>query len=51
MVDLHSHTNRSDGSLSPAELIDLACRTGIRALAITDHDTLEGFDEALPSAR
>ncbi|HYM11610.1 MAG TPA: PHP domain-containing protein [Bryobacterales bacterium] len=51
MIDLHSHTNKSDGSLSPAELIDLACRRGLRTLSITDHDTVEGYDEAAPCAR
>jgi hypothetical protein len=51
MVDLHSHTNKSDGSLSPAELIDLAARTGLQTLGITDHDTVEGYDEAAPAAR
>src|SRR5713226_5317818 len=51
MIDLHSHTNKSDGSLSPRELIELAVRNGLRTLAITDHDTVEGFDEAAPHAR
>ncbi len=51
MIDLHAHTNKSDGSLSPAELIALACRKGLRTLAITDHDTLEGYDAALAHAR
>ena len=51
MVDLHSHTDRSDGSLSPQELIKLARRNGVRALAITDHDTLDGFDAAGETAR
>jgi len=51
VIDLHSHTNKSDGSLAPAELIALAGRRGLRTLAITDHDTLEGYDEALPHAR
>ncbi len=51
MVDLHSHTNKSDGSLSPRELIELALRRGLGTLAITDHDTLEGYDEAVPVAR
>ena len=50
MVDLHSHTTKSDGSLSPAELVALACRKGLKTLAITDHDTLEGYDEAVPYA-
>lgn len=51
MIDLHSHTNKSDGSLSPRELIELAVRNGLQTLAITDHDTVEGFDEAAPHAR
>jgi predicted metal-dependent phosphoesterase TrpH len=51
MIDLHSHTNKSDGSLAPAELIALARGKGLRTLAITDHDTLEGYDEASPHAR
>ena len=46
MIDLHSHTNESDGTLSPAELVDLAVRTGVDALAITDHDTFAGYDQA-----
>jgi 3',5'-nucleoside bisphosphate phosphatase len=50
LIDLHSHTNESDGSASPAELIDIARRTGIGILAITDHDTLAGYDRALPIA-
>ena len=50
MVDLHSHTNRSDGTLTPEQLIDLAVRSGLQALAITDHDTLEGYDQACASA-
>ena len=51
MIDLHSHTNQSDGSFSPAELIAEARRVGVRTLAITDHDTLAGYDQALPYAR
>ncbi len=51
MVDLHSHTNKSDGSLAPAELVALAVRKGLQTLAITDHDTVEGYDEAAPAAR
>ena len=47
MIDLHSHTNESDGTLSPAELVDLAVRSGLEALAITDHDTFAGYDQAL----
>jgi len=46
MVDLHSHTDRSDGNLSPEQLVDLASQKGLRALSITDHDSLEGYDVA-----
>lgn len=50
-VDLHSHTNESDGTLTPRELVDLAKRIGLDALAITDHDTFTGYEKALPVAR
>ncbi len=50
-IDLHSHTTASDGSLSPAELVALAKRTGLDALAITDHDTFDGYEAAVPLAR
>jgi hypothetical protein len=45
MIDLHTHTTASDGSVTPAALIQLALQSGLEALAITDHDTLEGCDE------
>ncbi len=51
MIDLHSHTNESDGTLTPLELVDLAAKTGLEALAISDHDTFAGFDQAVPLAR
>jgi predicted metal-dependent phosphoesterase TrpH/ribosomal protein S18 acetylase RimI-like enzyme len=41
-MDLHSHTSRSDGILTPNELVDAAAAAGVRLLAITDHDTLAG---------
>ncbi len=47
MIDLHVHTNASDGTLSPAETVRHACRRGLSALAVTDHDTVEGVAEAL----
>jgi len=50
-IDLHSHTNESDGSLSPAELVALAGRIGLAAIAVTDHDTFEGYEQAVPFAR
>jgi len=45
-VDLHSHTNYSDGFNSPKDLIDKARSKGIEILSITDHDNLAGIDEA-----
>jgi len=51
MVDLHSHSDRSDGQLSPDELVELAHRRGLSALAITDHDSVEGYDAAAAHAR
>ena len=50
-IDLHSHTNESDGTLAPLELITLARTIGLDALAITDHDTFAGYDQALPIAQ
>jgi len=47
VIDLHSHTNESDGTYSPAELVDEAVRRGLDALAITDHDTFAGYDQAV----
>ena len=45
-VDLHSHTNASDGTLSPSELCQLAQSCGVELLAITDHDTVDGYRAA-----
>lgn len=42
--DLHTHSNASDGSLAPLELIELACAHSVEMLAISDHDTLDGYD-------
>jgi hypothetical protein len=46
-LDLHLHTSHSDGSLAPAEVMDLAHKAGVTALAITDHDITTGIPEAL----
>ena len=51
MIDLHSHTTASDGTYSPEQLVEEAGRTGVRILAITDHDTFAGYDQACPLAR
>lgn len=51
MIDLHAHTTASDGSLAPAELVQLAKKVGLSALAVTDHDTAGGLPEAEAAAR
>ena len=50
-VDLHTHSNKSDGSLSPAELVTLAHQKGLSAIALTDHDTTAGLDEAIQTGK
>lgn len=50
-ADLHCHSNRSDGTLSPSEIVRLACERGLQGLSITDHDTIEAYPEALAEAR
>ena len=45
-VDLHTHSHASDGTDSPEELVRLAAQAGLSAIALTDHDTLAGLDEA-----
>lgn len=45
-IDLHTHSTASDGRLSPTALVDVAADCGVRLLALTDHDTLAGLDEA-----
>ena len=51
MIDLHSHTNESDGSFSPAQLVEAAREGGVEVLGITDHDTFAGYDRAVPEAQ
>lgn len=46
LIDLHVHSNYSDGTLSPSELIDLGLKNNLSVIALTDHDTLAGIDEA-----
>lgn len=47
LVDLHTHTKASDGSMNPAELVRYAADRGLAAVAITDHDTVDGVEEAV----
>lgn len=49
-ADLHLHTTASDGTLSPGQLVKLAREKGFAAIAITDHDTTTGLEEALATA-
>ena len=49
-IDLHAHTNESDGSFSPDNLVKLAVEARLKALAITDHDTFRGYEKAVEFA-
>lgn len=51
IIDLHVHSNKSDGSFSPTELVNYAVEKGLSAFALTDHDTIDGIDEALAAAK
>ena len=50
-VDLHVHSNKSDGSLTPSELTAYAAEKGLSAYALTDHDTIDGISEAMQAAK
>lgn len=47
MIDLHTHTTFSDGSQTPTRLVEEAAALGLSAVAVTDHDTVDGLEEAL----
>jgi predicted metal-dependent phosphoesterase TrpH len=49
-IDLHCHSNVSDGMLSPAEVVARAAANGVHALALTDHDDVAGLDAAQAAA-
>ncbi|MCL1911950.1 MAG: PHP domain-containing protein [Leptospirales bacterium] len=49
-IDLHAHTTASDGILPPGELVKLAISKGVKVLAISDHDTVDGIPQAIPHA-
>jgi predicted metal-dependent phosphoesterase TrpH len=50
-VDLHTHSNASDGKLSPEGIVNLAAELGLKYLALTDHDSVAGIPAALEAAR
>src|SRR5205823_10364735 len=50
-IDLHTHSTASDGIYSPTELLQRAKDSGLRVLALTDHDSTGGLDEAAATAR
>lgn len=51
MIDLHTHTDESDGTLGPAQLVEAAAGLGLEALGICDHDTFAGYDQAVGVAQ
>lgn len=51
MIDLHTHSTASDGTLSPSELIATAVEIGLEGIALTDHDTLQGLPTFLRAAK
>lgn len=51
LIDLHTHSNKSDGSMTPTELVAHASARGLKAIALSDHDTSEGIDEALEAGK
>ena len=51
MIDLHTHTLCSDGSMTPAELVKHAKTSGLTAVAVSDHDTADGVKEAVETGR
>ena len=46
MIDLHTHSDASDGELSPSDLVSFAAESGLAVMALTDHDTMSGLEEA-----
>lgn len=47
LIDLHVHSNASDGSFTPSQVADLAINAGLKAIALTDHDTIDGIAEII----
>ena len=50
-IDLHTHSSASDGSDSPEELVRKAAAKGLAAVALPDHDSMDGLPEAQAAAR
>lgn len=50
-IDLHVHSNASDGTMTPAEVVKLAKESGLSAIALTDHDTVDGIKEAIEAGK
>lgn len=50
-ADLHIHSNASDGILGPSEIVKIAKKFGLSAISITDHDTINGLDEAISTSK
>jgi predicted metal-dependent phosphoesterase TrpH len=51
LIDLHAHTTASDGTLSPTQLVELAFQNDLKAVAVTDHDTIDGVAEATKAGK
>ena len=49
-IDLHTHSTKSDGTYTPTELVHYAARKGLSAIALTDHDTIDGVEDAMQAA-
>ena len=49
IIDLHTHTDQSDGELSPFALLDRAQKNGVSVVSIADHDTLAAYDQGVAS--
>lgn len=50
-IDLHVHTTASDGTMTPGDVVKLAAKNDLAAISITDHDTIDGIDEAVSSGK
>lgn len=50
-IDLHTHSTCSDGTFTPTEVVEEAAKSGLRAIALTDHDTVDGLEEAIEAGK